>query len=131
MRQNGVRSNVRFPTGASGMKKGGKAKKQGYKDRKDESIAMRIKKKRTKKQLRASADDSYGKFGSKAKKSGKINRLFKKIKNFICICKLLGIKQCACPEDMQVEVFTQTKPTHCGSHTRFIKSCHQCIAITT
>ena len=75
MRQNGVRSNVRFPTGASGMKKGGSAKKkkQGYKDRKDESIAMRIKKKRTKKQLRASADDSYGKFGSKAKKSGKIN----------------------------------------------------------
>ena len=64
MRQNGVRSNVRFPTGASGMKKGGK----------DESIAMRIKKKRTKKQLRASANESYGKFGSKAKKSGKINR---------------------------------------------------------
>ena len=66
MRQNGVRSNVRFPTGASGMKKGGSAKKrkQGYKDRKDESIAMRIKKKRTKKQLRASADESYGKFGS-------------------------------------------------------------------
>ena len=32
------------------------------------------KKKKTKKQLRASADDSYGKFGSKAKKSGKINR---------------------------------------------------------
>ena len=47
MRQNGVRSNVRFPTGASGMKKGGSAKKkkQGYKDRKDESIAMRIRKK--------------------------------------------------------------------------------------
>ena len=60
----------------TGMKKGGSAKKkkQGYKDRKDESIAMRIKKKRTKKQLRASADDSYGKFGSKAKKSGKINK---------------------------------------------------------
>ena len=58
------------------MKKGGSAKKkkQGYKDRKDESIAMRIRKKRTKKQLRASADESYGKFGSKAKKSGKINR---------------------------------------------------------
>ena len=34
----------------------------------------KVKKKRTKKQLRASADDSYGKFGSKAKKSGKINR---------------------------------------------------------
>jgi hypothetical protein len=60
----------------TGMKKGGSAKKkkQGYKDRKDESIAMRIRKKRTKKQLRASADESYGKFGSKAKKSGKINR---------------------------------------------------------
>ena len=74
MRQNGVRSNVRFPYGSSGMKKGGSVKKQGYKDRKDESIAMRIKKKRTKKQLRASADESYGRWGSKAKKSGKINR---------------------------------------------------------
>ena len=74
MRQNGVRSNVRFPTGASGMKKGGKAKKQGYKDRKDESIAMRIKKKRTKKQLKSSRDESYGKFGSAMKKKGKINK---------------------------------------------------------
>ena len=74
MRQNGVRSNVRFPYGESGMKKGGSVKKQGYKDRKDESIAMRIKKKRTKKQLRASADESYGKWGSKMKKKGKINR---------------------------------------------------------
>jgi|TARA_R110002074_G_scaffold38220_4_gene103488 hypothetical protein len=73
MRQNGVRSNVRFPYG-SGMKKGGKVKKQGYKDRKDESIAMRIKKKRTPAQLKASRDESYGRFGSKAKKSGKINR---------------------------------------------------------
>ena len=61
-----------------GYKKGGsvkkKKKKQGYKDRKDESIAMRIRKKRTKKQLKASRDDSFGKFGSKAKKSGKINK---------------------------------------------------------
>ena len=59
-----------------GMKKGGrvKKKKQGYKDRKDESIAMRVKKKRTKKQLRASANESYGKFGSKARKKGKINK---------------------------------------------------------
>ena len=62
--------------GGKMYKKGGsvKKKKQGYKDRKDESIAMRIKKKRTKKQLKASRDESYGKFGSKAKKSGKINR---------------------------------------------------------
>ena len=75
MRQNGQRSNVRFPYGSQGLKKGGSVKKkQGYKDRKDESIAMRIKKKRTKKQLRASANESYGKFGSKAKKSGKINK---------------------------------------------------------
>ena len=73
MRQNGVRSNVRFPY-SQGMKKGGKAKKQGYKDRKDESIAMRIKKKRTPAQLKASRDESYGRFGSAAKKSGKINR---------------------------------------------------------
>ena len=76
MRQNGVRSNVRFPYGSSGMKKGGsvKKKKQGYKDRKDESIAMRVRKKRTAKQLKDSRDESYGRFGSKAKKSGKINR---------------------------------------------------------
>ena len=65
--------------GKSTMKKKTKAKavgkkKQGYKDRKDESIAMRIKKKRTKKQLKASRDESYGKFGSKARKKGKINR---------------------------------------------------------
>ena len=62
--------------GGQMMKKGDrvKKKKQGYKDRKDESIAMRIKKKRTKKQLKASRDESYGKFGSKAKKSGKINK---------------------------------------------------------
>ena len=63
----------RFPY-STGMKKGGKAKKQGYKDRKDESIAMRIKKKRTPAQLKASRDDSYGKWGSAAKKSGKINK---------------------------------------------------------
>ena len=72
MRQNGVRSNVRFPY-SSGMKKGGKAKKQGYKDRKDESIAMRIKKKRTPAQLKASRDESYGKWGS-CKGKGKINK---------------------------------------------------------
>ena len=71
MRQNCVRSKVRFPY-SSGMKKGGKAKKQGYKARKDESIAMRIKKKRTPKELKASRDESYGKWGS-GKGRGKIN----------------------------------------------------------
>ena len=56
--------------------------------------------------------------------------MFKKIKSFIC--KLLGIKQCACPEDMQVEVSNkeEEKPTHCGSHSRFRKTCPACIAIT-
>ena len=85
--------------GGAMYKKGGrvKKKKQGYKDRKDESIAMRIKKKRTKKQLKASRDDSYGRFGSKAKKSGKINKqfiMFKKWLNKI-VEKLFG-KRCKC-----------------------------------
>ena len=68
----GMRGGSMYKKGGT-VKKVGK-KKQGYKDRKDESIAMRIRKKRTKKQLKASRDESYGKFGSKAKKSGKINR---------------------------------------------------------
>jgi len=56
-------------------KKVGK-KKQGYKAREDESIAMRVKKKkkRTKKQLKASRRESYGKWG-KGKGKGKINRV--------------------------------------------------------
>ena len=70
MRQNGVRSNVRFPYGEGDSS----MKKQGYKARKDESIAMRIRKPRTAEQLKASRDESYGRFGSAAKKSGKINR---------------------------------------------------------
>ena len=55
---------------------GGKVgkKQQGYKARKDESITMRIRKPRTARQLKDSRDEPYGKFGSKAKKSGKINR---------------------------------------------------------
>jgi len=68
----GMRGGQMYRKGGS-VKKVGK-KKQGYKDRKDESIAMRIRKKRTAKQLKASRDESYGKFGSKMKKKGKINR---------------------------------------------------------
>ena len=68
----GMRGGSMYKKGGA-VKKVGK-KKQGYKDRKDESIAMRIKKKRTPAQLKASRDESYGKFGSKAKKSGKINK---------------------------------------------------------
>ena len=70
----------RMPTmlmdrGPSRMQKGGRVgkKEQGYKDRKDESIAMRIRKKRTPKQLKASRDESYGKFGS-GKGKGVINK---------------------------------------------------------
>ncbi len=57
------------------LKDGGSVgkKQQGYKDRKDESIAMRVKKKRTKKQLRDSANESYGKFG-KGTGKGVINK---------------------------------------------------------
>ena len=57
------------------MNKGGIVgdKKQGYKARTDESIAERVKKKRTKKQLVASRDESYGKWG-KGKGKGKINQ---------------------------------------------------------
>jgi len=48
-------------------------KEQGYTDRKDESIAMRVKKKRTKKQLKDSANESYGKWG-KGTGKGVINK---------------------------------------------------------
>ena len=64
---------------AKTMKKGkkvgapSKVGAQGYGARKDESIAMRLKKKRTKKQLKDSANESYGKFG-KGKGKGKINK---------------------------------------------------------
>ena len=54
-------------------KLGGTITDQGYKDRKDESVAMRIKKKRTPNQLTASRDESYGKFGHGTGK-GKINK---------------------------------------------------------
>ena len=65
--------------------------------------------------------------------------MIKKLKNFIW--KLFNIKACQCDDvDEHVEFFTKTpepdvpvhedKPKHCGSHTRFLKSCHQCIAIT-
>ena len=61
--------------------------------------------------------------------------MIKKIKNFIC--KLFGIKQCACPEeDEHIEYFTKVsepeisvheeKPKHCSGHTRFRKSCPLC-----
>ena len=66
--------------------------------------------------------------------------MIKKIKNFIC--KLIGIKQCACPEDMDehAELYLKEKESdvpvyeneqavkkeHCDSHLRFRKSCNAC-----
>ena len=75
MRQNGVRSDVRFPYakgGRAGFKKGKSAKKQGYYDREDESIGMRLGKgKGTAKER----DMSYGDWGKRKHdwaKSGKM-----------------------------------------------------------
>jgi hypothetical protein len=70
----GINQHKRMAMGM-GLKEGGSVgkKKQGYKDRKDESIAMRVKKKRTKKQLSDSANESYGKFG-KGTGKGVINK---------------------------------------------------------
>ena len=64
--------------------------------------------------------------------------MIKKIKNFIC--KLLGIKQCACPEEMdpheelmlhvpepEVPLYMEDgKYLKCGTHNRYKKSCPIC-----
>jgi hypothetical protein len=59
--------------GDKNMGEGDKLVSQGYNARKDESIAMRVKKKRTAKQLKASRDDSYGVSGH-GTGTGKINK---------------------------------------------------------
>ena len=62
----------RFPYKA-GKKKGGSVKKQGYKDREDESLGMRTGKESTKKQsMKDRRDESYGKSGKRPNQ--KINR---------------------------------------------------------
>ena len=66
--------------------------------------------------------------------------MIKKIKNFIC--KLLGIKQCACPEDIdpheelylhtpepEISVHKEESTLHCSGHLRFRKSCPRCLEI--
>ena len=59
--------------GRSAMKKGGKAKKQGYKAREDESLGMRTGKESTKKQsMKDRRDESYGKWGKRPNQ--KINK---------------------------------------------------------
>ena len=70
MRQNGIRSNVRFPYGKGGSSK---KKKQGYKDREDESLGMRRGKESSKKQsMKDRRDESYGKWGKRPNQ--KINK---------------------------------------------------------
>jgi len=69
--------------------------------------------------------------------------MIKKIKNFIC--NLFGIKQCACPEDMDEHAELYLKPVesdtpvyknekavkaeHCSGHKRFRKTCPLCLEI--
>ena len=67
--------------------------------------------------------------------------MIKKIKNFIC--NLFGIKQCACPENMDEDAALYLSPKessdtpvyeneeavkaeHCSGHKRFRKSCPLC-----
>ena len=58
--------------------------------------------------------------------------MIKWIKNLLC--KIIGIKQCQCPEDEHVEYFTKVpepeipvhKPEHCSGHTRFRNNCDDC-----
>ena len=71
MRQNGVRSNVRFPYGKS-------VKKQTADDRLDESLGMRTGKESTKKQsMKARRDESYGAWGKRKAKFGRKNKVNK------------------------------------------------------
>jgi hypothetical protein len=60
--------------------------------------------------------------------------MIKWLKNFFC--KIVGIKQCECPEDEHIELYTKIPepevPVHepekwkCGTHSRFKKSCSIC-----
>ena len=58
--------------------------------------------------------------------------MIKWIKNLLC--KIIGIKQCQCPEDEHVEYFTKVpepeipvhEPQHCKGHRRFRNNCDDC-----
>jgi hypothetical protein len=64
--------------------------------------------------------------------------MIEKLKNIIC--KLFGVKQCACPEEMdpheemlyskepEVPLYTDEngKAVKCGTHSRYKKSCPTC-----
>ena len=63
--------------------------------------------------------------------------MIKWIKNLFC--KIIGIKQCECPEDEHIELYTkisepevpihEEKKEHCERHLRFIKRCPDCIEV--
>ena len=63
--------------------------------------------------------------------------MIKWIKNLFC--KIVGIKQCECPEDEHIELYTkipepevtihEEKKEHCERHLRFIKRCPDCIEV--
>ena len=64
--------------------------------------------------------------------------MIKWIKNLLC--KIIGIKQCQCPEDMDehIEYFTKVPEPevpvhldHCPKHTRYRKSCPDCKELMT
>jgi hypothetical protein len=62
--------------------------------------------------------------------------MIKWIKNLFC--KIVGIKQCECPEDEHIELYTKIpepevpiykEKEHCERHLRFIKRCPDCIEV--
>ena len=62
--------------------------------------------------------------------------MIKWIKNLFC--KIIGIKQCECPEDEHIELYTKIpepevpiheEKEHCERHLRFIKRCPDCIEV--
>ena len=61
--------------------------------------------------------------------------MIKWLKNLFC--KIVGIKQCQCPEDEHIKLYTEVpettmytdvdgKAVKCGTHNRYKKSCPIC-----
>ena len=61
--------------------------------------------------------------------------MIKWLKNLFC--KIVGIKQCQCPEDKHIKLYTEVpeatmytdvdgKAVKCGTHSRYKKSCPIC-----
>ena len=61
--------------------------------------------------------------------------MFNRLKSFIC--NIFNIKACKCDEHITMytevpepDVPVHEETTHCGSHSRFRKSCPVCVALT-